>query len=161
MIFSGLTPLRNSGRIAGTLDPAFTEIGMSKKILVVDDTVDTRGLVHLYLKSAGQIVFVAADGGEGLYQAKVNEPDLIVTDITMPTLNGYEMIRQLRATERFADTPIIALTAYGDEQLQKAREAGADRASTPKSRAASTRLSGRGLRNLSSAVGMTGIGPYA
>lgn len=101
---------------------------MSKKILVVDDTVDTRELLHLYLKTAGYTLFMAADGGEGLYQARMNEPDLIITDSTMPNLDGYDMIRQLRATEKFADIPIIALTAYGEEQLEKAREAGANKA---------------------------------
>jgi len=103
---------------------------LSKKILVVDDSVDTRELLHLYLKTAGYMVFLAADGGEGLYQAKMDEPDLIITDITMPNLDGFGMIRELRATERFADIPIIALTAYGEEQLEKAREAGATEAVT-------------------------------
>lgn len=101
---------------------------MSKKILVVDDTVDTRELLHLYLKTAGYTIFVAADGGEGLYRAKMDEPDLIITDITMPNLDGYDMIRQLRATEQFAGIPIIALTAYGEEQLEKARRVGANKA---------------------------------
>jgi CheY-like chemotaxis protein len=101
---------------------------LSKKILVVDDTTDTRDLLHMYLKTAGYTVFMAADGGEGLYQAKMDEPDLIITDISMPNLDGYDMIRQLRAIERFAAVPIIALTAYGDEQLEKARDAGADHA---------------------------------
>jgi two-component system chemotaxis response regulator CheY len=103
-------------------------VTLSKKILVVDDTVDTRDLLHMYLKTAGYTVFVAADGGEGLYRAKADEPDLIVTDISMPNLDGYEMIRQLRAMEQFATTPIIALTAYGEQQLEKAREAGANKA---------------------------------
>jgi DNA-binding response OmpR family regulator len=103
---------------------------LSEKILVVDDTVDTRELLHLYLTTAGYTVFTAADGGEGLYQAKMDRPDLIITDINMPNLDGFNMIRELRATEQFADTPIIALTAYGEEQLGKAREAGANEAVT-------------------------------
>lgn len=101
---------------------------MSKKILIVDDTTDTRELLHMYLKTAGYTIFVAADGGEGLYRTKADEPDLIITDINMPNLDGFDMIRELRATERFANLPIIAMTAYGDEQLDKAREAGANRA---------------------------------
>jgi len=75
-------------------------------------------------------VHAAADGGEGLYQAKMDEPDLIITDINMPNLDGFGMIRELRATEGFADIPIIALTAYGEEQLERAREAGANEAVT-------------------------------
>lgn len=101
---------------------------MSKKILVVDDSVDTRELLHLYLKTAGYTVLLAADGGEGLYRTKMDEPDLIITDITMPNLDGFGMIRELRAIKQSANIPIIALTAYGEEQLEKAREAGADKA---------------------------------
>ena len=106
------------------------EFELSKKILVVDDTTDTRDILHLYLKGAGYTVFLAADGGEGLYQAKMDEPDLIITDINMPNLDGLGMIRELRAIGQFAETPIIALTAYGEEQLEKAREAGANEAMT-------------------------------
>jgi two-component system, chemotaxis family, chemotaxis protein CheY len=73
---------------------------------------------------------MATDGGEGLYQAKMDGPDLIITDINMPNLDGLGMIRELRAMEQFAGTPIIALTAYGEEQLEKARAAGADEALT-------------------------------
>jgi CheY-like chemotaxis protein len=58
----------------------------------------------------------------------MDEPDLIITDISMPNLDGYDMIRQLRVTEQTANIPIIALTAYGEEQLEKAREAGANEA---------------------------------
>jgi CheY-like chemotaxis protein len=101
---------------------------LSKKILVVDDSVDTRELLHLYLKTAGYTVLLAADGGEGLYRTKMDEPDLIITDITMPNLDGFGMIRELRAIKQSANIPIIALTAYGEEQLEKAREAGADKA---------------------------------
>jgi CheY-like chemotaxis protein len=63
---------------------------------------------------------MAADGGEELYQAKMDEPDLIITDINMPNLDGLGMIRELKATEQVADIPIIALNAYGEEQLVKA-----------------------------------------
>jgi CheY-like chemotaxis protein len=105
-------------------------VNLSKKILVVDDSVDTRDLLHLYLKTEGYTVFIAADGGEGLYRAKMDAPDLIITDINMPNLDGFGMIRELRATEQFAGIPIIALTAYGEEQLVKARQAGANEAIT-------------------------------
>jgi two-component system, chemotaxis family, chemotaxis protein CheY len=120
----------DGGKSVGTLVITTRGSSLSKKILVVDDTTDTRELLHLYLKTAGYTIFVAADGGEGLYRAKMDEPDLIITDINMPNLDGFGMIRELRATEQFADLPIIALTAYGEEQLARAREAGANEAVT-------------------------------
>jgi len=98
---------------------------MPKTILVVDDSTDTRELLHFYFKSAGFDVIVAADGGEGLYRARADRPDLIVTDINMPNLDGIGMIRQLREEADFADLPIIAVTAYGDEFARQAVEAGA------------------------------------
>lgn len=99
---------------------------MPATILVVDDSVDTRELLHLYLTGVGYIVLTAADGGEGLYRAKAERPDLIVTDINMPNMDGHTLIRELRAEEGFADTPIVALTAYGSEAAEEAQRCGAD-----------------------------------
>ena len=103
---------------------------LPKTILVVDDTVDTRELLHHYFSSAGFTVITAADGGEGLYRARADHPDLIVTDIQMPNLDGVGMIRQLRAEPESADIPIIALSAYGDGISSEAVSAGATRAFT-------------------------------
>ena len=87
---------------------------ISGKILVVDDTADTRELFHLYLTHAGYTVIEAADGREGLFRAKTDKPDVIVTDIMMPVMDGYAMIREIRGAPEIAATPIIALTAYGE-----------------------------------------------
>ena len=101
---------------------------MPKKILVVDDNVDTRDLLHLYLTKQGYDVIIAADGGEGLYRAKAGRPDLIITDMNMPGLDGREMIEQLREEPGLALIPIIALTAYGRGFTEQARKSGADAA---------------------------------
>jgi DNA-binding response OmpR family regulator len=101
---------------------------MSKTILVVEDTVDTRELLHLYLTQEDFTVILAADGGEGLYRAKSDQPDLIITDIHMPNLSGIDMIKQLREESEFAKTPIIALTAYGKDFRDEAIGAGASEA---------------------------------
>lgn len=98
---------------------------MPQTILVVDDNIDTRELLHLYLTQAGFTVMIAADGGEGLYRAKADRPNLIITDINMPNLDGMAMIKQLRAEPAFARTPIIALTAYGKDFTDEAISAGA------------------------------------
>jgi CheY-like chemotaxis protein len=101
---------------------------MPQTILVVDDAVDTRELLHLYLTREGFTVIIAADGGEGLYRARADRPDLIITDITMPNLDGISMIGQLRGEPETAGIPIIALTGYGKEHLEEALAAGATRA---------------------------------
>ena len=99
---------------------------MPATILVVDDTVDTRDLIHLYLTGEGYTVMVAADGGEALYRAKAERPDMVITDINMPNMDGHALIRELRAEEGFADTLIIALTAYGSEAAEEAKKCGAN-----------------------------------
>jgi two-component system chemotaxis response regulator CheY len=98
---------------------------ISKTILVVEDTVDTRELLHLYLTKEGFTVIIAADGGEGLYRAKSDRPDLIITDINMPNLSGIDMVKQLREEPESAKIPIIALTAYGKDFSEEAISAGA------------------------------------
>ena len=98
-----------------------------KKILVVEDNLDTRELIHLHLNTEGYTVVTASNGQEGLYLAGAEHPDLIITDISMPELDGLELVRQLRAQSEFATLPILVLTAFGREQLDEAITAGASR----------------------------------
>ena len=95
------------------------------KILVVEDTADTREILHLYLTREGFEVIVAADGDEGLRLALASRPDLIVTDLTMPRMDGVQLIKHLRNEPGFALIPIIAMTAYGKGFCEDAIEAGA------------------------------------
>jgi DNA-binding response OmpR family regulator len=85
---------------------------MSKTILVVDDNERLRTLVKSYLTQEGYHVVTAADGREALFVAREESPDLIVLDIMMPEMDGYEFMRVHRK-ER--ETPIIILTAKIDE----------------------------------------------
>ena len=101
---------------------------MPKKILVVEDNLDTRDLLHLHLKTEGYTVFTACDGREGLYMANAERPDLIITDINMPHIDGIQLVKQLRAQGEFKDLPIIVLTAFGIEERDNAIRAGANRA---------------------------------
>ena len=101
---------------------------MPKKILVVEDNLDTRELIHLHLKTEGYDVVTATNGQEGLYMAGAEHPDLILTDISMPEIDGLELVRQLRAQSEFATLPILVLSAFGDSQLNEAIRAGANRA---------------------------------
>ena len=99
---------------------------MSQKILVVEDNGDSRDLIHVILTRMGFTVVDALDGEEGLYKAHAEHPDLIITDIGMPHLDGIGMIRELRAQSYFKELPIVALTSYGRKQRDEALEAGAN-----------------------------------
>src|SRR5262249_42915666 len=101
---------------------------MAKKILVVEDNLDMRELVHLYLTREGFTVFTASDGREGLYLATAERPDLIITDINMPHINGLELVRQLRAQSEFKNLPILVFTPFGFVERDNAISAGATRA---------------------------------
>ena len=86
-------------------------MGEKKKILVVDDEPDFAGIVQQNLEKEGFDVEVAYDGEEGLEKVKANPPDAIVLDVMMPGKDGYQVCSELKADDRFADIPIILLTA--------------------------------------------------
>lgn len=85
---------------------------MSKKILVVDDKQELRTLLKSYLTQEGFEVATAGDGQEALFVARHEKPDLIILDLMMPEMGGYDF---MRAFNREADTPIIILTAKLEE----------------------------------------------
>jgi DNA-binding response OmpR family regulator len=85
---------------------------MAKTILVVDDKKELRVMVKTYLEEEGFRVVTANDGQEALYVARHEKPDLIILDLMMPQMGGYDF---LRAHRREADTPIIILTAKLEE----------------------------------------------
>ncbi|MEO0684592.1 MAG: response regulator transcription factor [Cyanobacteria bacterium J06649_11] len=84
---------------------------MPFKILVVDDDLGTRLSISDYLELSGYEVITANDGQEGLLMVKKYHPDLIVTDIIMPHMNGYELVRKVRQRASFRLLPVILLTA--------------------------------------------------
>jgi two-component system cell cycle response regulator DivK len=100
---------------------------MTKRILVVEDQEDLRGILRDLLTGSGYEVVEAADGGEGVAKAKSESPDLILMDIQLPVLDGYETTRQIKADPNLKATPIIAVSSFamkGDEA--KARASGCD-----------------------------------
>ena len=100
---------------------------MTKRILVVEDTEDNRKIIRDLLTSVGYELIEAVDGGEGVALAKQERPDLILMDIQLPVIDGYEATRRIRAIPELAEVPIIAVTSYalsGDEA--KTRAAGCD-----------------------------------
>ncbi|OGO63612.1 MAG: DNA-binding response regulator [Chloroflexi bacterium RBG_19FT_COMBO_50_10] len=85
---------------------------MAKKILVVDDKLELRTLLKSYLTQEGFDVVTANDGQEALYVARHEKPNLIILDLMMPEMGGYEF---MRSYNREADTPVVILTAKIDE----------------------------------------------
>ena len=101
---------------------------MKRKILVVDDNLDTRELTHLHLTTEGFAVVIASDGREGLYMAVAELPDLIIIDIGLPELSGIELVRQLSEEPEVDNVPILVLTSLGNDEMDQAIRAGAHRA---------------------------------
>jgi two-component system cell cycle response regulator DivK len=100
---------------------------MSKRILVVEDHEDNRRILRILLTNAGYELVEAATGEEGVTLAETGQPDLILMDIQLPGLDGYEATRRIRANPGLRGIPIIVVTSYalsGDDV--KAFEAGCD-----------------------------------
>lgn len=85
---------------------------MSQKILIIEDEEGIVHLLNLYLKDAGYDVVAAKDGADGLALHARIHPDLVILDIMLPTLDGFEVCKRIRA---WSKTPILMLTARGDE----------------------------------------------
>ena len=95
------------------------------KVLCVDDDHGQRLLLSFLLERQGLEVKTANDGKEGVAIAQTWLPDLILMDLMMPGMDGFEATEILRADDRTAHIPILALTAFGEENMQsKARAAG-------------------------------------
>jgi CheY-like chemotaxis protein len=96
-----------------------------KKILIVDDEDKLRRALDLWLRSQGAAVDQATNGAEAFRKATLAQPDLIVMDLMMPDVNGFEAIRSLRMLMK--DKPIVVLTGYPtDENLEEATTSGAN-----------------------------------
>jgi two-component system cell cycle response regulator DivK len=100
---------------------------MSKRILAVDDQEDNRRILRDLLTSAGFEVIEAVNGEDAVTLAESQRPDLILMDIQLPGIDGYEATRRIKANPALRATPLIVVTSYalsGDEA--KATAAGAD-----------------------------------
>ncbi|MBV9523800.1 MAG: response regulator [Alphaproteobacteria bacterium] len=98
-----------------------------KRVLVVEDTEDNRRIIRDLLTSAGYEMIEAVTGEEGVAKAAEHHPDLILMDMQLPVLDGYQATQRIKAQPDLKHIPIIAVTSYalsGDEA--KTREAGCD-----------------------------------
>ena len=100
---------------------------MAEKILIIDDDVDTLKLVGMMLQKQGYQIFAAANGEQGLAQAEAENPDLIILDVMMPEMDGFEVAKRLRTNSLTANTPILMFTAKTQlDDKVTGFEAGAD-----------------------------------
>src|SRR3712207_849000 len=97
-----------------------------RTILVVDDTPQNIKLLDAVLTPRGYTVLAASSGQEALQQVMQERPDLILLDIVMPEVDGYEVCRRLREDPSTHMLPVIMITASGEREKVKAIEAGAD-----------------------------------
>lgn len=99
---------------------------MSKLILTVDDSASMRMLLKVSLTQQGYRIEGAEDGVQGLERIQEIDPDLLITDINMPHMDGFELIEAVRALPQFRGTPILVLsTEFSEDKKMRAREAGA------------------------------------
>lgn len=97
------------------------------KVLVVDDSKTIRIMMENGLKKSGYEVITAIDGEDGLIKAFTDQPDIIVLDVMMPKLNGFQVCRKIKRDERTKHIPVLMLTAQDQkEEILEGFNAGAD-----------------------------------
>ncbi len=108
------------------LQPISERVMSGKRILTIDDSKTMRDMLMLTLAEAGFDVLQAVDGQDGLDVLTKEQVDVIITDINMPRMDGYEVIRNLRKNPEYKSTPILVLTTESEtDKKNLAREAGA------------------------------------
>ena len=98
------------------------------KILVIEDNRDSRDILAKLLRMSGYDVMSANDGEAGLATALQQNPDLIITDIHMPNMNGIEFVQRVRNNQTLDKVPVLVVTAFGAQVAREAVNAGADAA---------------------------------
>jgi two-component system, chemotaxis family, CheB/CheR fusion protein len=95
------------------------------RILVVDDNRDMLDMLRVLLEGEGAVVETALSGADALSKAEASQIDLLISDISMPGMDGYKLLKELREQSRYANVPAIALTGFGQEEdVERARQAG-------------------------------------
>jgi CheY-like chemotaxis protein len=101
--------------------------GAGRRVLVVDDNRDAADTLAAIMRAAGHQVQVAYAGEEAVETARIFRPDLVLLDIGLPGMNGYDVARKLREELSHRSLALVALTGYGQEEdKRRAREAGFD-----------------------------------
>jgi CheY-like chemotaxis protein len=99
---------------------------MPDSILIADDYEDNRELLRIMLEVVGYNIREARNGRECVLMAQAEPPDLLLVDLSMPVLDGWGVLRELRADERTSGIPCVAVTAFADPTRERALAAGFD-----------------------------------
>ena len=100
---------------------------MSRRVLVVEDEEDLRDIARFTLEGAGFEAIEAVNGVEGVAKSEAERPDLVLMDIQMPLLDGYEATRRIKALTGMQRTPVVAVSSFAMKGAEeKARAAGCD-----------------------------------
>src|SRR6058998_1024219 len=114
-------------RIGDILRPVNPETDLTMRILVVDDEDAIRELLADKLSSLGYEIFQAGDGLQGLKCVEQFHPNILILDVNMPGIDGYEMLRRIRSRENMSHLYVLMLTARSRlEELELGLESGAD-----------------------------------
>jgi signal transduction histidine kinase len=121
-------PLRLPPVLEGAARAApIAAVGPRRRILVVDDNVDAAEALGELLRDYGHEVATAHDGTQAVDHARLHRPEIVLLDISMPEMDGYEVAKRIRGELALGDTLLIALTGYGEDRHRRlAREAGFD-----------------------------------
>ena len=117
---SGLPPINQTEQENNPALEEGLELDSKYLILVADDSADSAAMISLYLQHQGYRVLTASNGEDAIKIASSTFPNLILMDISMPTLDGLGATRRIREDETLRDIPIIAITAFGTEGFQRA-----------------------------------------
>lgn len=101
---------------------------MPARILIVEDNQDSCAYLKRLLQVKGYKVFTARDGMEALREVEKYKPDLIVSDIMTPRIDGIQLVKALRSTPKYRKIPVLVVSAYGSGNLKEALNAGANAA---------------------------------
>ena len=102
-----------------------TQEKRARKILLVDDEAGFAELLRDLLEMDGYEVAVASDGVEGIEKLQTFEPDVIISDVVMPRMNGFEMFRQIKTTPKTSTIPFLFISGFQDQRvLEEARKIG-------------------------------------
>ncbi len=117
-------PARDDGE---TASPESSTTNESRRILLIDDNVDLTSTMSALLRLGGHEVAVCCDGPSGLEAASELQPEVILVDIGLPGMDGYEVANRLRQSPQYDRTMLVAITGYGQaDDRRRAREAGFD-----------------------------------
>ena len=108
--------MKGAAAAAGAVHPAEAAEAVRRSVLVVEDSITARTLLKNILETAGYRVETAVDGIDALTQLRTAEIDLVVSDVDMPRMNGFDLTARIRASREFADLPVVLVTSLDSRE---------------------------------------------